>query len=157
VLDEALRPVPAGMPASVRAVVDRIGENCEPSLCTVLFMAGAGGSLRAGVTENPVLLTQSVASGATRVTMGGAPVYLWPGGGITVMADVLRLPGRAFGHVPTPALVAPIEFTLPRALYQRLGGHMDEIVPVEELLRGLGDQLRVEGWHPGNPWPFARP
>ena len=33
----------------VRAVVERIAENCEPALCTVLFMAGAGGSLRAGV------------------------------------------------------------------------------------------------------------
>ncbi|WP_372619714.1 6-hydroxynicotinate reductase [Falsiroseomonas sp.] len=157
VLDEQLRPIPAEMPKPVRTVVERIGENCEPSLCTVLFMAGAGGSLRAGVTENPVLLTRAVAAGEVRVTMGGAPVYLWPGGGITVMADVLRFPGNAFGHVPTPALVAPIEFTLPRALYQRLGGHMDEIVPVEELLRGLGEQLRVEGWMPGNPWPFAKP
>ncbi|WP_237213149.1 6-hydroxynicotinate reductase [Falsiroseomonas oryziterrae] len=156
VLDEALRPVPAEMPAAVRVVVERIGENCEPSLCSVLFMAGAGGSLRAGVTENPVLLTRAVAAGEVRVTMGGAPAYLWPGGGITVMADVLRFPGKAFGYVPTPALVAPIEFTLPRALYAQLGGHMDEIVPVEELLRGLGDQLRVEGWIPGNPWPFAR-
>jgi len=156
VLDEGLRPVPAEMPEAVRVVVERIGENCEPSLCSVLFMAGAGGSLRAGVTENPVLLTRAVAAGEVRVTMGGAPVYLWPGGGITVMADVLRFPGKAFGYVPTPALVAPIEFTLPRRLYAQLGGHMEEIVPVEELLRGLGEQLRVEGWVPGNPWPFAR-
>ena len=37
-----------------------IEENCEPALCTVLFMGGAGGSLRAGVTENPVSLTRSV-------------------------------------------------------------------------------------------------
>jgi hypothetical protein len=157
VLDDQLRPVPAEMPAPVRRVVDRIGENCEPSLCTVLFMAGAGGSLRAGVTDNPVRLTRAVASGEVRVTMGGAPAYLWPGGGITVMADVLRLPKKAFGYVPTPALVAPIEFTLPRALYAELGGHMAEIVPVETLLRGLGDQLRVEGWMPGNPWPFDAP
>ena len=157
VLDDQLRPVPAEMPAPVRRVVDRIGEKCEPSLCTVLFMAGAGGSLRAGVTDNPVRLTRAVASGEVRVTMGGAPAYLWPGGGITVMADVLRLPKKAFGYVPTPALVAPIEFTLPRALYAELGGHMAEIVPVETLLRGLGDQLRVEGWMPGNPWPFPAP
>jgi hypothetical protein len=155
VLDERLKPVEAEMPAAVRVVVDRIGENCEPSLCTVLFMAGAGGSLRAGVTENPVLLTRSVAGGETRVTMGGAPVYVWPGGGITIMADVLRMPKNAFGYVPTPALVAPIEFTLPRDLYARLGGHMGEIVPVEALLKGLGDQLRVEGWNSSNPWPFA--
>lgn len=88
--------------------------------------------------------------------MGGAPVYLWPGGGITVMADVLRMPKLSFGHVPTPAIVAPIEFTVPRALYEALGGHMAEIVPVEEVMRGLGQDLRVETWHPENPWPFAR-
>ncbi|WP_426956635.1 6-hydroxynicotinate reductase [Muricoccus radiodurans] len=154
VLDEALRPIPAEMPQPVRTVVDRIGENCEPSLCTVLFMAGAGGSLRAGVTENPVLLTRSVAAGETRVTLGGAPAYLWPGGGITVMADVTRMPRGSFGSVPTPALVAPMEFTLPRALYERLGGHMEDVVPVEEVVRSLGPALRVEGWRGDNPWPF---
>jgi hypothetical protein len=156
VLDESLKPVPAEMPPAVRAVVDRIGENCEPSLCSVVFVAGAGGSLRAGVTENPVLLTRSVQAGETRVTMGGAPVYLWPGGGITVMADVLRMPKRAFGHVPTPAIVAPLEFTLPRALYERLGGHMNDVTPVETVLAGLGDDLRIETWNPGNAWPFGR-
>jgi hypothetical protein len=121
------------MPAAVRRVVERIGENCEPSLCTVLFVAGAGGSLRAGVTENPVLLTRSVAAGETRVTMGGAPVYVWPGGGITVMVDVARMPKGSFGFVPTPALVAPIEFTLPAALYRQLGGHMDHVRPLASL------------------------
>jgi len=155
VLDETLRPVPAEMPAPVRAVVERIGENCEPSLCTVLFMAGAGGSLRAGVTENPVLLTRSVAKGETRVTMGGAPVYVWPGGGITVMADVMRMPKNAFGYVPTPAIVAPLEFTLPRALYERLGGHTTDIVAVGDVIREVGPSARIEGWQDDNPWPFG--
>ncbi|WP_376099344.1 6-hydroxynicotinate reductase [Roseomonas sp. CCTCC AB2023176] len=155
VLDEALRPVEAEMPRAIRAVVDRIGENCEPSLCNVLFMAGAGGSLRAGVTENPVLLTRSVAAGETKVTLGGAPAYLWPGGGITVMADVTRMPKGSFGYVPTPALVAPIEFTLPRTLYERLGGHMEDVVRVEDVLRSLGPSLRVDHWADRNPWPFA--
>ena len=54
VLDDDLRPVETDMPHPLEVVVDRIGENCEPSLSTVLFMGGAGGSLRAGVTENPV-------------------------------------------------------------------------------------------------------
>jgi len=155
VLDANLHPVPADMPAAVRALVERIGENCEPSLCTVLFMAGAGGSLRAGVTENPVLLTRSVANGETRVTMGGAPTYVWPGGGITVMVDVTRIPKRAFGYVPTPAIVAPIEFTLPRALYERLGGHAGDIEHVHDVITKLGATARVEGWRSDNPWPFA--
>lgn len=154
VLDENLTPVEAEMPAAVRQVVERIGENCEPSLCTVTFMAGAGGSLRAGVTENPVLLTRSVHSGATRVTMGGAPVYVWPGGGITVMVDVLRLPRNAFGSVPTPALVAPIEFTLPREIYLALGGHEDEIVTMDEVLHAYGRDARIEPVLAENPWPL---
>ena len=38
VLDEQLKPQPADMPDEVRTVVDRIGENCEPSLVSVLFL-----------------------------------------------------------------------------------------------------------------------
>ena len=85
VLDEHLVPQPAEMPAAMQSVVERIGENCEPSLTTVLFLGGAGGSLRAGVTENPVLLTRRIKQAMVNVTCGGAPAYVWPGGGITVM------------------------------------------------------------------------
>ncbi|MCO4054772.1 MAG: 6-hydroxynicotinate reductase [Bosea sp.] len=156
ILDDRLVPVPAAMPAAVQAVVDRIGENCEPSLCSVLFMAGAGGSLRAGVSENPVLLTRSVAAGETRVTLGGAPAHIWAGGGITVMADVTRMPKGSFGYVPTPAIVAPIEFTLPRSLYARLGGHMGDIVSMDDVLIALAREARFESWMDGNPWPKER-
>jgi hypothetical protein len=155
VLDENLQPVPAEIPGPVRQVVDRIGENCEPSLATVLFMAGAGGSLRAGVTDNPVRLTRSVAAGETRVTMGGAPAYVWPGGGITVMVDVARMPKGSFGYVPTPAIVAPIEFTLPRTLYEGLGGHAGDIVSAADVLKAIGGGARVDQWRADNPWPFA--
>ena len=69
----------------------------------MLFLGGAGGSLRAGVTENPVLLTRAIKRALVNVTCGGAPAYVWPGGGITVMADVMRMPDNSFGTVPTPA------------------------------------------------------
>ncbi|MCE2897508.1 MAG: 6-hydroxynicotinate reductase [Betaproteobacteria bacterium] len=153
VLDEQLRPQPAPLPAAIAAAVARIAENCEPALCSVLFMGGAGGSLRAGVTENPVRLTRSVKDALTRVTCGGAPVYVWPGGGITVMVDVLRMPRRAFGSVPTPALVLPIEFTLRREHYAALGGHMDSIVDLAEVLRR--QRRTAFDWQPANPWPFG--
>ena len=152
-LDESLSFVAKPMPNPLQVVVDRIGENCEPALCTVLFMGGAGGSLRAGVTENPVRLTRSVQSAITRVTCGGAPVYVWPGGGITLMVDVTRLPKGAFGYVPTPALVAPIEFTLPRWAYEELGGYMDAIQPLSAVLESRPD-LRREAQAPDNPWPY---
>ncbi len=133
-LDAALVPRPAEAPPALRASAERIAENCEPSVCSVLFMGGAGGSLRAGVTTNPVKLTRSVKEALTHVSCGGAAAYVWPGGGITVMVDVMQMPTNAFGYVPTPALVAPIEFTLRRADYAALGGHVDRIRPVESVL-----------------------
>jgi hypothetical protein len=132
-LDERLLPVESDLPASLKVSVERVKENCEPALSTVLFMGGAGGSLRAGVTENPVRLTRSVKEALTRVTCGGAPAYVWPGGGITFMVDVTLLPRNAFGYVPTPAIVAPIEFTLPLDAYAALGGHMDHVRPLSAL------------------------
>src|SRR5471032_884574 len=134
-LDKDLKPQAAPMPAPVRLVVERIAENCEPALCTVLFMCGAGGSLRAGVTENPVRLTRSVRDALTKVTLGGVPAYVWPGGGITLMVDVAKMPDKSFGYVPTPALVAPIEFTLRADDYAALGGYASRAVSLEQVLR----------------------
>jgi hypothetical protein len=162
VLDERLQLQPAPMPPEVAAVVARIGENCEPALTSVLFLGGAGGSLRAGVTENPVLLTRAIKNAFVNVTCGGAPAYVWPGGGITVMADVARMPDNSFGTVPTPAIVAPIEFSMKLADYQRLGGHMGHV-------RSLEQTLKQGAWHNDgapsarrwvaarNEWPLGRP
>ena len=163
-LDDALTPQPRAMPAAIQAVVERIGENCEPSLTTVLFLGGAGGSLRAGVTDNPVRLTRSIKQALVNVTCGGAPAYVWPGGGITVMVDVSRMPDRSFGTVPTPAIVAPIEFSMTLADYRDLGGHTAQV-------RSLADALAHGAWHhdgaptarrfealpTANPWPLGQP
>ena len=164
VLDDALNPVEHAMPAEVRVIVDRIGENCEPSLCSVLFLGGAGGSLRAGVTENPVLLTRAIKRALVNVTCGGAPAYVWPGGGITVMVDVMRMPDNSFGTVPTPALVAPFEFSMRRDDYEALGGHVEHIFPLAQALeRGAwqddGAPLARQ-WltlDAANPWPLGQP
>jgi len=147
----------------VRAIVERIGENCEPSLATVLFLGGAGGSLRAGVTENPVRLTRAIKQALVNVTCGGAPAYVWPGGGITVMADVMRMPDNSFGTVPTPAIVAPIEFSMKLDDYRALGGHMAYVRTLDEALRrgawhneGAPTVLQWAVGAPSNPWPLAQ-
>lgn len=151
VLNDALEPVMLPMPAALQTSVDLIAQNCEPALCTVLFMCGAGGSLRSGVTDNPIHLTRSVHSDETSVTIGGAPTYRWPGGGITVMVDVMEVPDGAFGYVPTPALVAPLEFTTRRDAYQRLGGHNAHIRNLDDVLETGGEygaDVRVIGEDP---------
>ncbi len=155
VLDEDLRPQPAELPAALRESVERVRDNCEPTLTSVLFMAGAGGSLRAGVTSNPVGLTRSVRTEETLVTCGGAPTFVWPGGGITFMVDVTRTPRNSFGYVPTPALVAPLEFTMPKRTYLELGGHAESIVPLSEA---FGDTpVAVVASDQRNPWPYDSP
>jgi hypothetical protein len=44
------------------------------------------------------------------------------------------MPESAFGSVPTPALVAPIEFTLPQSDYAALGGYVERIRPLNDVL-----------------------
>jgi hypothetical protein len=149
-LDDGLRLVAAELPEALKESVERIAENCEPAMCSVLFMGGAGGSLRAGVTENPVRLTRSVKDALTYVSCGGAPAYVWPGGGITVMVDVTQMPADAFGYVPTPALVAPIEFTMRRDDYARLGGHVNAITSLDDALTRAGRRLQPRT---DVPWP----
>ncbi len=151
VLDDDLVPQQAELPHALRASVERIRENCEPTMTSVLFMAGAGGSLRSGVTTNPVGLTRSVRSLDTTVTCGGAPTYVWPGGGITFMVDVTRTPPGSFGYVPTPALVAPLEFTMPAEQYLALGGHADSITPIDTVIADVRGQLLEADQR--NPWP----
>lgn len=153
-LNGDLEPVLMEMPDRLRPSVERITENCEPALCSVMFMGGAGGSLRAGVTENPVELTRAVQAQKAYVTCGGAPVFVWPGGGITLMVDVTRAPAMSFGSVPTPALVAPLEFTLERQAYLALGGHGDAIRGVGDVLRHGGEYGEAARILPGR-WPEA--
>jgi hypothetical protein len=77
---------------------------------------------------------------------------------------VLRMPDNSFGTVPTPAIVAPIEFSMRLDDYQALGGHM-------AYVRSLDQTLATGAWHgdgaptarrtldvaAGNPWPLGRP
>ena len=50
------------------------------------------------------------------------------------MADVTRMPDNSFGTVPTPAIVAPIEFTMRLDDYRALGGHMEYVRPLSAVL-----------------------
>lgn len=152
VLDDDLVPQHRPLPDTLKPSVDLIAENCEPALCTVMFMGGAGGSLRSGVTRNPVRLTRSVQARKTVVTCGGAETFVWPGGGITIMADVTKMPDNSFGYVPTPAIVAPLEFTVSRKEYRALGGHDDAVRSVEDVLEHGGEygaDVRAVSLKPG--------
>jgi hypothetical protein len=62
------------------------------------------------------------------------------------------MPALSFGSVPTPAIVSPIEFTMRVDDYRALGGHMDRVRRLEDVLASSAHRY-VEG-APGNPWPL---
>src|SRR3546814_12548270 len=95
-LDADLKPREAEIPAAVRTVVERIGENCEPALASVLFMAGARGTLRAGAAEDAVRPTPPLKDARSRARGDGAPWHVSPGGGGDHIGAHRETPTRDF-------------------------------------------------------------
>jgi NAD-dependent dihydropyrimidine dehydrogenase PreA subunit len=124
-------PIP--LTPAVKEAVAAIAESCQASLVSAMYVAGAGGSARAGVTRYPLRLTKAVHSAKAVLTCGGAPVFVMPGGGITFMVDVEKIKAGAFTWVPTPATVAPIEYTMRLSDYEEMGGHVEAVKPFKAL------------------------
>jgi len=106
-----------------------ISSACEPSRVSAVYTGGAGGSARAGVTRYPVKLTKAVHDGKAHLTVGGAPGFIWPGGGISFMVDVERVKAGAFYWTPTPATICPLEYTMEAKDYTLMGGHVEAMIP----------------------------
>src|SRR5690606_17570210 len=105
------------MTPEVQAVVDLIAANCEEARVSALYVGGTGGSARAGVTNYPIKLSEAVHNNEAVLTVGGAPAFVLPGGGINFIVDVEKVVPKAFTWVPTPATVAPIEYTMRKDKY----------------------------------------
>jgi hypothetical protein len=115
-------------PDAENAVRD-LADTCQESMVSALYCGGSGGSARAGVTRYPIKLTRAVHQMKCRLTVGGAPAFVLPGGGINFMVDVGRVMPGAFTWVPTPATVCPIEYTMTLEDYLAMGGHREAMKP----------------------------
>ena len=71
----------------------------------------------------------------------------------TLMVDVTRMPEGSFGSVPTPAIVAPIEFTMSLEDYASLGGYTENVCPIQEVVQD--ERALLTAWHQDNPWPWT--
>ena len=125
--DGNLRELPVSGPA--RKALDAIASSCEPSRVSGIYMGGAGGSARAGVASHPIKLTQAIHKQRAGFTIGGAPAFIFPGGGINFMVDVERVKTGAFYWTPTPATICPIEYTMELQDYREMGGHLEVMRP----------------------------
>ena len=125
----------------VLEVINFISKTCEDAKVSVVYTGGTGGSARAGVTNFPKKLTDAIHSEEVHMTVAGAPTFILPGGGINFMVAVEKMVPESTTWVPTPATVAPIEYTMTREKYEQLGGHVEEILTKRELLK----RLNLEG------------
>ena len=120
-----------------KAAVDMMASNCQVSRVSAIYAGGSGGSARAGVTKIPVKLNEAIHENRAKLTVGGAPTYILPGGGISFLVDVEKVKVRAFTYVPTPATVVPLEYTIRLDEYLEMGGHGDSIRKLEDVLKEL--------------------
>ncbi len=118
--------------------VNLIKNTCEVSKTSIIYTGGTGGSARAGVVNFPKKLSDAVHNEDVYMTVGGAPAFILPGGGINFMVDVAKMVEDATTWVPTPATVAPVEYTMTREKYEELGGHVASIRSKKEILKELG-------------------
>lgn len=131
-LDLVRKPIPP----EVQAVIDLIHSNCEPCLCNVSVCAGFGGGVRNVISRiSPINVNNALKAGKLLYTICGQPVHIWEGGGITAECSVDGCPEGAFSWVPTPAGVTPLEVTMTRETYEEIGGYMEAIRPIDELLK----------------------
>ena len=117
--------------AEVKKALETIAESCEMSMVSAVYIGGAGGSARAGVTQAPLALTKAVHGKRANLTVGGAHIFLFPGGGINFMVDVERVKPSFFYWTPTPAIICPIEYTMTYSEYEKMGGHVEAMKPFE--------------------------
>ncbi|OPY63348.1 MAG: 6-hydroxynicotinate reductase [Syntrophorhabdaceae bacterium PtaU1.Bin034] len=114
--------------------IEVLRDTCEQSRVSAVFAAGVGGSARAGVTKNPIKLTKAVHGGKVGVTIGGARPFIFPGGGINFLVDVEKIKYGSIYLSPTPSFILPIEYTMRRDTFAEIGGHIDSIEPIENVL-----------------------
>jgi hypothetical protein len=125
--DGGMRPIP--LSEAAEAALAAISSSCEPSRVSAVYTAGAGGSARAGVTRYPIKITRAIHAGSAHLTVGGAPGYVFPGGGISFMVDVERVVPGSFYWTPTPATICPLEYTMELSDYAEMGGHVEAMQP----------------------------
>lgn len=124
----------ADLPPKAVTFLSVLKESCEATRVSAVFAAGVGGSARAGVTKHPIRLTRAVHRGEVKVTVGGANPFIFPGGGINFLVDVEKISAGSIYTSPTPSFILPIEYTMAYETFCAIGGHLESVRPLEEVL-----------------------
>ena len=135
-LDENLDPVEKPIPEDVERVLQFIRDNCENCCTNVTAVACIGGGVRNVLSaQGPLKVNQALWDKKIMFSICGQPGHVLPGGGITVESSVADMPENAFAWVATPATVFPIEMTTTLENYEKMGGYMEAVRPVADIVR----------------------
>ncbi len=139
------KPARIDIPADLEAFRKMAAGCCEDSRVSAMYYAGVGGSARAGVTVDPVQITKAVHRGDAVLSIAGAPTFVMPGGGITFLADVEKMVDHPFNFTPSPAVLAPIEYTMSVENYAKIKGHTAAIRTKEDVLaEGRYERIKLK-------------
>ena len=125
------------VPAEIKKAMDEFRADCEPAMVSAYYMGGAGGGARRMVTKRPLRLNEAFKDRKAFLTVGGAPAFIFMGGGVNFMVNVERVKTGSFHWSAVPGTVAPIEFTMKLKDFDEIGGHVERIRPLKEVLEEL--------------------
>ncbi len=128
------RLVPAQPSKGALRFLEVLRDTCQASRVSAVLAGGVGGSARAGVTREPIKLTRAVHSQEVVITIGGARPFIFPGGGINFLVDVEKIRFGSIYLSPTPSLILPVEYTMTYKTFKEIGGHIEAVRDLEEVL-----------------------
>ncbi len=136
VLDDNLVPQKKPFPAELENMLGFMRGYCEQSKVNALYVGGLGGGVRGALhkSHNPEIV-KAVRDGRIKLTAGGQPTFIMPGGNLVFMVDVENMPRGCFAWVPTPATVVPIEFSMTRETFDEVCGYPEAVKPLEQVLK----------------------
>lgn len=105
----------------------------QPAGVSAVYVGGIGGGARNGVTPELLEVNKAVKNDSMKITVGGAPTYIFPGGNIIIAVDVAKVPKNCFHLTPTPAPFVAIEYTTTLDVYKKMKGFTNEIIQIEDL------------------------
>lgn len=140
-LNENLEPVEKPIPPDVEGVLQFIRDNCEDCSTNITAVACIGGGVRNVLSaQGPMRVNEALREGKLLFTMCGQPGHVLPGGGITIESSIANMPEGAFAWVATPATVMPVEMSTTLENYIAMGGYVDAVRPMEEIIRTVDTQ-----------------
>lgn len=111
------------------------GNGSSPGTLNIIYVGGVGGGVMGALhpLESPEVAS-AIRAGKIRITSGGRPVHLMPGGNLIIEADAAGLPPGTFSWVATPATSMPVEFSMPKDVFLSVCGYPDAIKRLDQVL-----------------------